>query len=307
MGGGGAAGDDRGGFGLGGERRHQRGRVVRGGQDVDIANGLPPAPQRARISAALAAGHGGQRRHHGRRRVHGHVEQHPLAALPVHLDAASQPLLAAGPEPGQPFQLARLDRRGQFVHRRHAQVVVELQGPLGSQAGHPGQLEDAGRYLGPQLVQRGDVPGGQVLGDLGRDRGADAGDGPQALGVEPADVIGPAADRTGRLLVVSGPEHVAPGDLGQLGVLPQQARDLLVRSAIVPPPAPSQPPLRVAGQGVAAVVGHHVAQGAGQVHRGAALRPGQLEVGAMQVTHDPFGIKKVLELPQVSGPCGLQR
>ena len=210
------------------ERRHQRGRIVRGGQDVDVADGFPPAPQRARVGAALAAGDGGQRLHHGGRGVQSHVEQDPFAALAVHLDAAGDALFAAGAEPGQALQPTRLDRPGQLVHRRDAQVVVELQRPLRPEAGHPGQLEHPGRDLGPQFVQGDDAPGGQVLGDLGRDRGAHAGDGAQALGVELADVLTPATDRPGRLLVVPGPEHVAAGDLGQLGVLPEQPRDFLV-------------------------------------------------------------------------------
>ena len=185
-------------------------------------------PQRARVGAALAARDRGQRRHHGRRRAHGHVEQDPLAALPVYLDSARQPLLAPGPEPGQPVQPARLDRRGELVHRRDAQVVVELHGAFRPEAGHPGQLQHPGRDPGPQLVQRGDPPGRGVLGDLGGDRGAHPGDGPQALGVELADILAPAADRPGGLLVVPGPEHVAAGDLDQLGVLAQQPRDFLV-------------------------------------------------------------------------------
>ena len=212
----------------GGEGRHQRGRVLRRGQDVHVPDRLPPAPQRAGVGAALAARDLGQRGHHGRRRAHGHVEQDPLAALAVHLDSARQPLLAARPEPGQPFQPARLDRRGELVHRRDAQVVVKLQGALRPEAGDPGQLQHPGRDPGPQLVQRGDPPGRGVLGDLGRDRGAHPGDGPQALGVELAYILAPAADGPGRLLVVPGPEHVAAGDLDQLGILAQQPRDFLV-------------------------------------------------------------------------------
>src|SRR3984957_15292605 len=139
-----------------------------------------------------------------------------------------QPLFAACPEPGQPFEPARFDRRGEFVHRRDAQVVVKLEGALRPQARDPGQLQHPGRDPGPQLLQRGDPPGRGVLGDLGRDRGAHPGDGAQALDVELAYILGPAADGPGRLLVVPGPEHVAAGDLDQLGILAQQPRDFLV-------------------------------------------------------------------------------
>jgi hypothetical protein len=46
----------------------------------------------------------------------------------------------------------------------------------------------------------------------------------------------------------------------------------------------------VAGQGLAAVVGHHLAEGAGEVERGTALALVELEVCAVQVSYDPFGI-----------------
>ena len=65
------------------------------------------------------------------------------------------------------------------------------------------------------------------------------------------------------------------------------------------------PALRVAGQRAAAVVGHHVAQGPGEVGRRAAFGTVQLEVGPVQIPHDSFGIKKIFELTQVNGPCGL--
>ena len=65
--------------------------------------------------------------------------------------------------------------------------------------------------------------------------------------------------------------------------------------------------LSVTAQGLAAVIGHHVAEGVDEVHRGAAFGPVQLEVGPVQVTHDPFGIKKIFEFPEVGGTSGLQR
>ena len=122
----------------GGKRRHQRRRVVGRGEDVDVTDGLPPPAQRARVGAALADR--GECVHHLGRRAQRHVEQHPLTALPVHLDAGRDPLLAPGPETGQAIQPARLDRRRQVVHRLDAEVPVELQGTLRAQAGHPGQL-----------------------------------------------------------------------------------------------------------------------------------------------------------------------
>jgi hypothetical protein len=46
----------------------------------------------------------------------------------------------------------------------------------------------------------------------------------------------------------------------------------------------------VAGQGLPAVVGDHLAEGTGEIRRGSALGSVQLEVGAMQVSYHPFGI-----------------
>ena len=251
--------------------------------DADAAVNPNVANAMRRLGSWLR--NGGQRGHRGGRRGQGHVEQDPLAALPVHLDAAGDALLALGPEPGQALQPARLDRRRQLVDRGYAQVMVELQGALGPEARHPGQLEDAGRDLGAQLVEGLDAAGVAVFGDLGRDRGADRGNGTQGLDVERADVLAPAADRARRLLVVPGPEHVAAGDLDQLGVLGQQPRDYLIQpghteyfrgvpggrlsqggsGGMGPPRERSQQSLSMAGEGTAAVVRHHVAQGVDEI------------------------------------------
>ena len=47
--------------------------------------------------------------------------------------------------------------------------------------------------------------------------------------------------------------------------------------------------LGVTGQRSAAVVGHQVAEGAGDVERATALAAVELEVCAVQVSYDPFG------------------
>jgi hypothetical protein len=52
----------------------------------------------------------------------------------------------------------------------------------------------------------------------------------------------------------------------------------------------------VAGQGLAAVVGDHVAEGAGEIGRGPALGPVKLEVGTIEITDDPFVIEETGEL-----------
>ena len=63
----------------------------------------------------------------------------------------------------------------------------------------------------------------------------------------------------------------------------------------------------MAGERTAAVVRHHVAQRLDEIDRGAAFGPVQLEVGPVEIPHDPFGIKEILELSEVGGPCGLHR
>ena len=51
-----------------------------------------------------------------------------------------------------------------------------------------------------------------------------------------------------------------------------------------------QQSLGMTGQQLAAVVGHHLAEGAGDVERATALAAVELEVCAVQVSYDPFGI-----------------
>ena len=58
---------------------------------------------------------------------------------------------------------------------------------------------------------------------------------------------------------------------------------------------------------LAAVVGDHLAEGAGEIGRGPAFSTVQLEVGAMEVSYHPFGIEETGELAQVKLACGLKR
>src|ERR1700678_2139645 len=71
-------------------------------------------------------------------------------------------------------------------------------------------------------------------------------------------------------------------------------------------PLPSQLPSGVRGQWAAAVVSHHVTECACHIRGGSALAAIQLKVGAMEIPHYPFGIKKICEVSQVSRAGGLQ-
>ena len=143
-------------------------------------------------------------------------------------DGAQDPLLALGAEPGQAAQPARADGGVEVGDGADAELAAELQGPLGADAGHLRDLQDAGRDLRPELVEGGDGAGPPVLGDLARDRGAHAGDLRQGgVGHRP-EVARVAGHDLGRLLVVAGAERVAPGDREEFRVLPQHRRRVVV-------------------------------------------------------------------------------
>src|SRR5581483_8645203 len=209
---------------------HQRPGLVRRGEDVDVAYRLPPAAQRARVGAPLAPRHRAEMVDDGRRGLQRDVEQHPVRALPVHLDAVQDALAALWPEALEPVEPALLDRLGQGVDVLYAQLLAEQERALRPEPGDPGQLPDPSRNLAPQFVQRGERAEPVHLVDLGSDRGADAGDLLELLDVELCRVAGVAGHRAGRLLVVPGAERIAAGDLEQFGVLVQEARDSLVRA-----------------------------------------------------------------------------
>src|SRR5207237_280738 len=69
------------------ERGHERAGVVRGGQDVDVADRLAHAAQRAGVGTAPAAGHAGQLGDDLLGQVQGRVEVYPAAGLLEELDA----------------------------------------------------------------------------------------------------------------------------------------------------------------------------------------------------------------------------
>ena len=239
---GGAAGHHPLDVGERGQRRHQRLRLVRDRQDVDVADGVLHPPQRPRVGTTLAARDRREQAGQLLGEAHRHVQPGPAPRLADDLDATQQVLLRLGAEPGQPGQPLRRDRLGQPVHRVDTQLGVEQHRPLRAERGDLGQPPYPGRHLGPQRLQLVDGAGAQVLLDLGGDRAAHVRDLPQALGAQCGQVGWIPGHRPGRPFINPDPERVAAGDRRQIRVLRQQGGDLVVDThrAYAPSPAPLQ-------------------------------------------------------------------
>ncbi len=74
---------------------------------------------------------------------------------------------------------------------------MQLHRGLGAQAGHTGQLDDAGGHLAAELLKHLHRAGVEVLHDLLGGRGADPGDVGQRGPVDLPEVNGRGADRAG--------------------------------------------------------------------------------------------------------------
>src|SRR5690606_24969433 len=138
------AGDDLGDVGQRGEGPHQPAWAARGGQDVDVPDGLLHAPQGARPGALLTAGHPRQGGDDVLGEVHGDVDGDPPTGGGHQLDAVAEVLLAAGPEPLEVTQPVLLDRLGEFVDGGDAQLVVELFGLPRPEGGDRDEFPQAG-------------------------------------------------------------------------------------------------------------------------------------------------------------------
>ena len=206
-------------------------RLVAGGrEDVDIADRLPHPAQRPGIGHL--AGVRLQRRDDLCRGVHRDGQQHPVGGH--HRKAPEDALLASRAEPGEVTQPARLDRFPEVLDAGDAEFGVEHEGALGPEAGHPGKVADARRDLASQGLDCRDGAGSPVLGDLGRDRLADAGNGGERGVVHRGYVGRVARDGLGGLLIVPRPERVPAGYGQQFRVLPQQRGHVVVGACHAP-------------------------------------------------------------------------
>ncbi len=224
-----AAHDHLGDEGQLGERRHQRAGVVSGGEDVDVADGLPHPPQRAGVGAPQTPGYGRQRTDDLLRRGHRGVDLNPPGLSPGQLYAVEQVLGRLRAEPAQPCQPALGDRLFQGGDRVDAQLLVEHHRLARAEAGHDSHRPDSGWDLRSHLLDRRHGTRLEKLDDLLRDGRAYARDRLQRLGVHRRHVAVMPGNRPSGLFVRPRPERVASGDREEVGVLLEETRDRVIR------------------------------------------------------------------------------
>ena len=138
-----------------GQRPHERGRIGRRGDHVEVLDGVGLAPQRAGDLDALGAGRAAQRvddlvgdrerarEQHARRR----------AAVVAGGELLEQLLLDLGAEAAQAAQLLLLRRGAQRLERVDAELVVEPARALGAEAGEVHHRDQPARELRAQLLR----------------------------------------------------------------------------------------------------------------------------------------------------------
>ena len=159
-----------------GERLDQRLRLVGLGEDVEIADRLLPAPERAGRLHRPDARRRRQRVDQRRDGLLGAVEAHPVEPLVELGDPLEDQRLGLGRHPAQAPQAAVLGGLAQVVDGLDAELRVELADGLRSEPGDAQQLDEARRDLRPEAVVVGHVAGRRQLEDLVADRLADARD-----------------------------------------------------------------------------------------------------------------------------------
>ena len=160
-----------------GEGGQQRRRVGGGGDDVEVLDGVGQAPRRAGELDAVGGRVRAQRLDDPVADLQRLVEQH--ARLRRLADAGRERLehglLELRPEAAHVAQLLGLGGRAQALERVDAELVVELAGALGAEAGQARQVDEAGREFAAQLLDGRDRAGVEQRLDLLLERAADAG------------------------------------------------------------------------------------------------------------------------------------
>ncbi len=133
-----------------------------------------------------------------------------------------------GPKPRSDDERAVVDGLGQTVHRGDSEVGVEDHRFLRAEPGDRGQRPHAGRDLRPQLLDRLNLTGLEVLDHLLRDGLADVRNLLQAGEVEFRHVRVVSGYRAGRSLVHPGLERLTASDREKVGVLLEQRSDHLI-------------------------------------------------------------------------------
>ena len=157
-------------------------RLVRLGQEVEVADRLLSAAERAGRLDRAHAGRSGQQVHQGGQDLLGIIEAHAVEPLIELGDPVEDERLGPARHPAQVADPAGLGGMPEVLDRLDAEIRVELPHGLRTEAGDPQQLDQARRDLGAQAVVVGHPAGRRQLADLVADGLADAGDGRRASG-----------------------------------------------------------------------------------------------------------------------------
>ena len=212
------------------ERARERLRVAGRGDDVEVLDGVGAAAQRAGHLDPVARGMLAQGGEDLLRDRLGAREHHPWGRPARGLVAGQRLLelrLGLQPEAAQLPDRARLERRPQRVQRVDAELVVELAGALGPEAGQAHELDQARRELRPQLHEGRDVARLVERAQLLLERLADAGDGRHAtLARHGDDRDGGLAHGLGRVAVGDHPVGDRAVELVEVAELVERGGDL---------------------------------------------------------------------------------
>ena len=149
-------------------------------------------------------------------------EQHLPFALPGVGDGLQQLGLELLAEALEGPDLAELEGALQIGEAAQAQGVVELPSALGTQAGQLRDLQDAGRHVGPRLVEGWEAAGLEEGRGLLRDGGPDALDLGQApFPHQRLEAVPQLFDGPGAAIVGAHLERILPVQLEELAQLPQ--------------------------------------------------------------------------------------
>ncbi len=195
----------------------QRDGIVGCGDDVEIANRLCPAADRAGLGDLVARGMLTEDLDDGLDRRKRHGQQRSLL-LRLLVECLQDPLLGLRPEPGQGPEAFGLGRLAQLVERRDAELLPDPARGLRPERGQAQELGHAGGDLLLAPRQRLDLARVDDLDDLALDRLADPG---QVLRVavdrELRDRPGSRADLVGRPSIREHAELLLAVELEQIG------------------------------------------------------------------------------------------
>ncbi len=203
---------------------------VRLGEEVEVADCLAPAAERAGRRERHQPGRVRQQLHDAPDDPLGVAERHPDAAPLQRLEPHADRLLALLADPPRVAQRARFQGGAQVVEGGDSQAVPEHPDRPRAEPRDREHLRQGGRDLGVEAFEERQVTGRRQLGDLVRDRLPDPGDPRRASGpVGSGDLDRAVRDRVGGTVIGDRLEDELPLDLEQIADLVEDARQVPVR------------------------------------------------------------------------------